>query len=268
MIKLKKITGLILLIGLFSNVLLAQTPQADLESTETDPNLIRSTTHKYKIHFGIEGGLGMSQLLNRPGFLGTFSSETSTSSKQYGINLIPKVEARFNIFSEYEAASGWGIKAYVGYLGKGVPKVREFNNNGIAGRGTDYMHYLVGGFMFYTKSVGKVRFGFGLENHLGFKVNYNSYQDLLYKNALNHFVGIKGEVCYKMNSRLSLNTYIMGGIHGTVEGKALVGISGGVTLAYRLCGKKIKEKVDVYRINYATESLKLKKSKPPVKPGM
>lgn len=254
-----------------SNTLSAQTPKTDLESTTKDPDLIKSTTKEYKIHFGIEGGLGISQLLNKPDFSRNVFGENQLFNDQYGINLNPNAEGRFSVFLEYEAPSGWGIKTYAGYLGKGIPKLQELGSNGTAQRGTDYMHHLITGVMFYTKPVGKVRFGLGIENHSGFlSPRSNTYLENMYKGALGNFTGLKAEVSYQINSRLSLNTYVMGGIHGTVSGKPLASVSGGMTLAYRLCGKKIKKKTDVYRINYEREALKLKDRKmlqqPKIKP--
>lgn len=227
--------------------------------------LISSTTKTFKVHFGIETGLGVSHLLAKPYAIQplVLSQDETTilPVEQYDIMLAPRGEARFGFFTEYEAPSGWGMKSSVGYMGKALPKPVE-NTSANIPYNVGYLNNLTYAFSFYFKPMGKVRLGLGTEYHWAFRTGKQRRVGTVgdYWESLTTYMGLRGEVSYQVNPRTFINTYIGLGSHFAAN-VPVDYISGGVTVAYRLKGKEYEIKKDIYRINYESVEMPKKAKK-------
>lgn len=218
--------------------------------------LLSSTSKTFKVHFGIEGGIGANYLFSdrtqktimqgRP--------ESSIVSK-HKIYLAPRPDAQFGIFSEIEFKR-WDFKVYIGYLGKTVPKPVEATTGNDAPYNLAYINNVVTNAMAYYKPSSRLRIGLGIETHTGFIGNKKLAGDFSnYWGSFAAFMGLRAEVGYQLNPRMHLNTYATIGKYGGVDGVVLGNASAGVTVSYRLKGKEYEIKKDIYRINYEAEVL-------------
>lgn len=219
--------------------------------------LLSSTTKTFKIHFGIEGGVGANYLFSdlTQNMYFIEKAEDNYVAANYKMRLAPRPEAQFGLFSEIEFKR-WDLKVYTGYLGQTVPKpIRTMTASDVQ-YNLAYMHNFTANAMLYYKPSARIRVGLGLESHMGFVGEKRGNSELgEYWYGLSHFSGLRAEVGYQVNPRMHVNTYAMVGKYAAFTGAVVDNVSAGVTISYRLKGKEYEIKKDIYKINYEAEVL-------------
>jgi len=236
----KTIFNSVLLIAL----ILGAFSQADAQQ------LIKKTNKSWKIHKGVIGGVGLSNFLTNA--TPQSSEFLPEGSSDYSMLYAPRPEARIGLFAELESKCRFSFRLAGAYMMRAIPKptfsaASSANTN-------DYRSIYLNGLMtdltIFFRATDKFKVGVGFESAhfmMTKKLKEGDYAD--YANNYKFSHGVKAVVAYSISPRTELNMYVLAS-NNTYSFKQLNNISGGVAVAYRLCGKEIKVQKEVYKIDY------------------
>jgi len=216
-------------------------------SNTSAQQLISKSNKQWKIHFGVMGGIGVSNFLqnahtNAVDFL-------PEGSDQYEVMYAPRPEATIGIFSELETKCKFSFQTNLAYTMRAIPKP-NFGTNAIKAYESLYMNGLTVGGIIFFKPVNKLKVGLGFD-FTQFLITkdlaegrYGNYATQ-YRASKN----IKAVVSYSVSPRADIQVYVAA--ENSLKSKLQVdNINAGATLAYKLVGREIKLQKEVYKIDY------------------
>lgn len=233
---MKKIFLLVFVFGLSYNTTQAQ-------------QLIYQCEKNWKMHWGVTGGVGVSNFLENSISLTNVSIPESYSS--YAVMYAPRPEANLGFFTEIEKGR-FSFQTTFTYQMRAMPAPVFISGNNDPGNTYQslYMNGLSLGGVLFFKPVDKFKFGIGFDLAHFFipkelkESNYGSIAEG-YKNARS----LKTVIAYNLNPRTDINVYVAA-VNNLTEKMQVDNIAAGVTITYKLCGTEVKVKKEVYKLDY------------------
>lgn len=209
--------------------------------------LIRKTEKQWKVHFGVMGGVGVSNFLQNAHTNATeFLPE---GSDQYEVMYAPRPEATIGIFSELETKCKFSFQTNLAYTMRAIPKP-SFGTNAVKAYESLYMNGLTVGGIIFFKPVNKLKVGFGFD-FTQFLIT-KELEEGRYGNYATQYrasKNIKTVVSYSVSPRADIQVYVAA--ENSLKSKMQVdNINAGATLAYKLVGREIKMQKQVYKVDY------------------
>ncbi len=236
------------LTGLFSYS--AQAQQATQKLSEVNK--------KWRVHWGVYGGAGVANALGMSYFdyMDYYTMDENGNYVAQDVQILhaPRPEAKLGFSCEIEMPKIVSFQLGIGYMMRAVPKPSV----GVNGQPAEkkYASTVLNGAHWngtlFFRANNKIKFGLGFESAFmplyrsGKMSSYDMYTE---SHTFSH--GVTTVVSYSVNPRLSLNFYAMAST-GMYD-LGFNNISAGMTVGYRIRGKEIRLKKEVYKLDYTLE---------------
>ncbi len=217
--------------------------------------LIDRSEGTYLMHWGITGSTGLSSQLQtsvtqHPNAL---PEQATNLSVRYG----PRPDITLGIFTEHEiAGKPWAFRSSLVYNLRGIPRLGfEASNGEITNPGSIFLNGLALDGLVFFKPSPKMMIGAGFDiAHFFLTKSIKDSDNADYVEGLQSYRGIKVVLAYHLNNRTDLNFY--GAFGNSLDSKMQVdNIGGGLSMTYKIAGRKIKIVKEKYTIDYTTPSL-------------
>lgn len=218
--------------------------------TTNAQQLIYKTEKNWKMHFGVVGGVGISNSLEN-----SVSNQTLFTPEgydSYSVMYAPRPEVNLGLFSEIEKGK-FSFQTTLTYTMRSTP-APVFTLGGSDPGNTYQSLYLngvtAGGVLFF-KPVDKFKFGIGFDCSHFFipkelkESTYGNYAEG-YKSSRS----LKTVVGYSVSPRMDINVYVAA-VNTLTEKLQVDNITAGATITYKLCGTEVKIKKEVYKLDYS-----------------
>lgn len=213
--------------------------------------LISSKEKSWKTHFGINAGFGISNyfenaIMNQVDFI-------PESKDMFTLEIAPRPEAHLGIFTEIEFAKKWSHRLSLNYTMRAIP-APVFHDLG-TDPGNRYQQIYLNGLSlagtWYYSIIDQFKIGLGVD-HSHFLItkplrqsDYGPYSQKFVMSG-----GFRTEFVWKKDARTDF-MLIVSAQSGTQPKMQLDNISGLFMVSYKLIGKEIKLKKDIYRLDYS-----------------
>lgn len=216
----------------------------------TAQTLVHQSEKSWKIHFGVQGAAGLSTYFNN--LTNDFEMPVPETASSFELNYAPRPEVLFGVFTELEFSDKFSYRTTLSYMMRAIP-APVFLNNTASAVNTYHSIYssglAVSGTWFF-KPVQKFKVGLGYD-YVHF-VNEKFLKDTKYatfSNAFSASRGLRTEFVYSSNTRTEYALTVTAG-NSNFNKLQVDNLTIAATIYHRLCGKMIKVKKEVYKLNY------------------
>ncbi|MDC0230759.1 hypothetical protein OAK19_02245 [Aureispira] len=214
--------------------------------------LVHQSEKNWKLHFGFLGGATVASYMNN--LINTEYDFLPEGKTDYEINYAPRPTVNLGVFSEVEFCEKFSHRMTVNYTMKAIPAPIFLNSNS----STNFNNYQsiflnglnVSGTLIF-KPINKFKIGLGL-NYSHFFINkdlansnYGSYT-----NTLMTCKGIHLETIYSTGPRTDI-ALVVTAANSQVRKMQIDNIMIGVNVYHKICGKEVRIKKEIYKIDYS-----------------